>query len=200
MINRMIVGISGASGALLGIELLKTMQNFPNWETHLVISKGAERTILEETNYKIFEVFELATKVYPIEDIGASIASGTFKTDGMVIIPCSMKTLGGIASGYSDNLLLRAADVTIKERRNLVLVTRESPFSRIHLKNMLYLAELGSIILPPVLNFYNHPENMEDFIKHVLGKVLDVFDIELNNFKRWGENEQEKKIYSKHYK
>lgn len=185
--KRLVVAMSGASGAQLGIELLKTMQDFPHWETHLVVSKGAERTIEQETKFTSDEVKELATKVYPVEDIGASIASGTFKTEGMVIIPCSMKTLAGVATGYSDNLVLRAADVTIKERRNLVLVARESPLSPIHLKNMLYLAELGATILPPMLTYYNHPVGVEDLTRHIIGKALNIFDIDIKGFKRWGE-------------
>lgn len=187
--KRLVVAMSGASGAQLGIELLKTMQDFPHWETHLVVSKGAERTIEQETKFTIEEVKELATKVYPVEDIGASIASGTFKTEGMVIIPCSMKTLAGVATGYSDNLVLRAADVTIKERRNLVLVARESPLSPIHLKNMLYLAELGATILPPMLTYYNHPVGVEDLTRHIIGKALNIFDIDIKGFKRWGETD-----------
>ncbi|WP_025773807.1 UbiX family flavin prenyltransferase [Neomoorella thermoacetica] len=183
--NRLVVAISGASGAQLGIELLKSMRNYPQWETHLVISKGGVRTIEQETNLTVKEVEALATKVYPIEDIGASIASGTFKTEGMVVIPCSMKTIAGIASGFSENLVLRAADVTLKERRPLVLVTRETPLSPIHLKNMYYLSQLGAIILPPVLSFYNHPNTIEDLVKHIVGKVLDVFHLELEGFKRY---------------
>lgn len=185
--KRLVVGMSGASGAVLGVEVMKALKENPEWETHLVISKGAEETILQETNYKLIEVMNLADKVYSINDIGASIASGTFKTEGMIIVPCSMKTAAGIASGYSDNLLLRAADVTIKERRKLVLVTRECPLSTIHLRNMLALSELGAIIMPPVVTYYNKPVSLEDMNRHIVGKILDRFDIELSGFNRWGE-------------
>jgi polyprenyl P-hydroxybenzoate/phenylacrylic acid decarboxylase-like protein len=184
--KRMVVGISGASGAVLGIELLKTMrQQFPAWETHLVISAGARRTIQLETNYSFEEVQSLATKFHPIEDVGASIASGTFKTEGMVVVPCSMKTVAGVASGFSTNLLLRAADVVIKERRKLVLVARESPLSAIHLHNMNVVASAGAIVLPPVLTFYNHPKTIEDMTRHIVGKILDVFQLEIVGFERW---------------
>lgn len=184
--RRLIVGISGASGAIISIDLLKTMRlQFPEWETHLVISGSAQRTIEYETDYSLREVVSLATRCYPLEDVGANIASGTFKTAGMVIVPCSMKTVAGIASGFSTNLLLRAADVTIKERRRLVLVARESPLSTIHLRNMNTVASAGAIVLPPALTFYNHPKTIEDMTHHIVGKILDVFDLEVNGFQRW---------------
>lgn len=186
--KRLVVAMSGASGAQLGIEILKSMQMISEWETHLVISEGACRTIEMETQYQVKDVEALATKVYSVKDIGASIASGTFRTEGMVIIPCSMKTVAGITSGYSDNLVLRAADVTIKERRKLVLVARESPLNPIHLQNMLSLSHLGAVILPPMLTFYNHPSSIEDCTRHIIGKVLSIFDIEMCGFKRWGES------------
>ena len=185
--KRLVVGISGASGAILGIELLKILKENPEWETHLVISRGAEATILQETTYKVEEVGALADKVYSIKDIEASIASGTFKTEGMIILPCSMKTLAGVASGYSDNLLLRAADVTIKEKRKLILAARETPLSTIHLRNMLILSELGAYIIPPMVTYYNKPDNIEDMNHHIVAKILDKFDIEVDGFKRWGE-------------
>ncbi len=185
--KRLVVGMSGASGAILGIELLKILKENPEWETHLVISRGAEETILQETTYKVKEVGALADKVYSIKDIGASIASGTFKTEGMIILPCSMKTLAGVASGYSDNLLLRAADVTIKEKRKLILAARETPLSTIHLRNMLTLSELGAYIIPPMVTYYNKPESIEDMNHHIIDKILDKFDIEVDGFKRWGE-------------
>lgn len=185
--KRLVIGMSGASGALLGIQMLEILKENPNWESHLVISKGAEETIKQETEYKIEDVIKLADNSYSIKDIGASIASGTFKTEGMVIVPCSMKTVAGVACGYSDNLLLRAADVTIKERRNLVLVARESPLSTIHLRNMLTLSELGAIIIPPMITYYNKPNNLNDLNIHIIGKVLDRFGIEVDGFNRWGE-------------
>lgn len=185
--KRLVVGMSGASGVILGIELLKVLKENPEWETHLVISRGAEETIIQETEHKPAEVAGLAHKAYRIGDIGESIASGTFKTEGMVIIPCSMKTIAGIACGYSDNLLLRAADVTIKENRKLVLIARECPLSAIHLRNMLSLAESGATIMPPMLTYYTKPHSIEDLNRHIVGKILDKFGVELNGFKRWGE-------------
>ena len=185
--KRMVVGISGASGAILGIELLRAMRLFPDWETHLVVSGGARRTIALETQWTPDEVTALATRFHPIGDIGALIASGSFKTSGMVVAPCSMKTVAGVATGYSDNLLLRAADVTLKERRRLVLVARESPLSLAHLRNLQTVTEMGAVVLPPVLTFYNHPTSIKDMTRHVVGKILDVFDLELPDFKRWGD-------------
>ncbi|MDF2635083.1 MAG: aromatic acid decarboxylase [Pelosinus sp.] len=185
--KRLVVGMSGASGAILGIELLQILREHPDYETHLIISKGAEETILQETDYKVAEVIDLADKVYDINNIGAGIASGTFKTEGMIIVPCSMKTVAGIASGYSDNLLLRAADVTIKERRGLALATRECPLSAIHLRNMLSLAELGAFIMPPMITYYNKPISIKDMNRHIIGKILEKFGIEVNGFIRWCE-------------
>ena len=183
--KRLVVGISGASGAEIGIQLLQAMQHLPDWETHLVISEGARRTIALETAYTLDQVQALASHCHPLRDVGASIASGTFKTEGMVVVPCSMKTVAGIAHGYSQNLLLRAADVVIKERRKLVLVARESPLSAIHLNNMLLLAHAGVVILPPVLTYYHRPATIQDMTAHIVGKILDVFGIEFAEFKRW---------------
>lgn len=185
--KRLIVGMSGASGASLGIELLETLQENPDYETHLVISKGAEETILYETDYTVADVMALADKSHDINNIGASIASGTFRTEGMIIVPCSMKTVAGIACGYSDNLLLRAADVVIKEQRRLVLATRESPLSVIHLRNMLTLAELGAFIIPPMVTYYNKPTSIKEMNRHIIGKILDKFGIEISGFNRWCE-------------
>jgi len=180
--------MSGASGAILGIEFLKALKEFPDYESHLIVSKGAEETIKMETNIKVNEVMELADEVYDIKDIGGKIASGTFRTEGMVIIPCSMKTVAGVAIGYSDNLLLRAADVTLKERRTLVIVPRESPLSSIHLRNMLTLSEAGAILIPPMITYYNGASNVKEMNTHIIGKVLEKFNIELDEFKRWGED------------
>ncbi|WP_434131174.1 UbiX family flavin prenyltransferase [Sporomusa sphaeroides] len=185
--RRLVVGMSGASGAILGIELLQLLKGKPDYETHLVISKGAEATILQETDYKIADVMQLADKVYDINNIGASIASGTYRTEGMIIVPCSMKTVAGIACGYADNLLLRAADVTIKEQRRLILATRECPLSAIHLRNMLTLAEMGALIMPPMLTYYNNPVELKDMNRHIIGKILEKFGIEVNGFQRWCE-------------
>lgn len=183
--KRLVVGVSGASGASLAVMLLKEMQQFSQWETHLVISAGAKRTIEIELNETIGQVEALATVVHDLQDIGASIASGTFKTAGMVVIPCSMKTVAGVAHGYSDNLILRAADVTIKEHRPLVLVVRETPLHSIHLKNMSILASVGITLMPPMMTFYNNPQSIDDMQIHIVGKVLNEFGIELTGFKRW---------------
>jgi flavin prenyltransferase len=185
--KRLVVGMSGASGAILGIKLLEMMKQFTDWETHLVISKGAGMTITGETKYTLEQVEALADRVYRIEDINESIASGSFRTEGMVIVPCSMKTVAGVACGYSDNLLLRAADVTLKERRKLVLVTRESPLSTIHLRNMLLLAEAGAYIMPPVPAYYSKAQSLEEMNTQIIGKLLDKFGLEAEGFRRWGE-------------
>lgn len=186
-VKRLVVGVSGASGAILAVSLLEQMAYYADWETHLIISNGSRRTIELELDKTLPEVTALATEVHVFKDIGASIASGTFKTQGMVVIPCSMKTLAGIAHGYSDNLLLRAADVTLKERRPLVLVARETPFSRVHLQNMTTLASYGVTLMPPMMTFYNHPRTIQDMQDHIVGKVLNEFKLEARNFHRWGE-------------
>lgn len=184
--KKIVVGISGASGVPLAIHLLKQLKALPDVETHLVLTEGAKMTILQESKYRIAEVENLADIIYDNKNIGASIASGTFEVDGMIVIPCSMKTLAGITYGYSDNLLLRACDVQIKEQRTLVLVTRETPLSMIHMKNMLELSKISSIhIMPPMLTYYNHPETIEDMEIHIIGKILKKFQISIPNFKPW---------------
>ncbi len=183
--KRLVVGISGASGASLALNLLQTMQTIPDWEVDLVVSGGAERTLEHELGLGLADLDSFADHVHPIDDIGASIASGTYKTQGMVVIPCAMKTLAGVAHGYSDNLLLRAADVTMKERRTLVLVTRETPLSLIHLQNMTTMASFGAVVLPPMLTYYNHPETLKDMNDHIVGKVLNEFGVEHRRFRRW---------------
>lgn len=185
MKKKIVVGISGASGAPIAVELLRALKKLDEIETHLVYTNGAEKTILHETELSIKELEDLADIVYDNSNIGASLASGSFKTDSMVIVPCSMKTLAGISSGYSDNLLLRAADVILKERRKLILVTRECPLSPIHLRNMSELSNMGAIIMPPVLSFYNHPKSIEDAANHIVGKIMDSIGIEYDKFKRW---------------
>ncbi|MEG2174984.1 MAG: UbiX family flavin prenyltransferase [Oscillospiraceae bacterium] len=183
--NRLIIGMSGASGAILGIRLLEALSSQSDWESHLVISNATWKTIQQETGHTPEEVMRLADRTYPTEEVGASIASGTFEAAGMVVIPCSMKTLAGIHSGYSDNLLLRAADVTLKERRKLVLVARETPLSTIHLRNMYELSRMGAIIMPPAMAFYNRPETIDDLVDHMVGKVMACFGIEYDKFHRW---------------
>jgi 4-hydroxy-3-polyprenylbenzoate decarboxylase len=180
----LVVGISGSSGALLGIKLLEFLWTI-NYEPYLIITSTAEKIIEHETEFEIEDVKKLATKVYDNSDLFAPTASGSFKTEGMVIIPCSMKTLAGIASGYSDNLLLRSADVCLKERRKLVLVTRETPLSIVHIKNMAKVTKAGAVVLPPVLSFYSKPKNIDDMVNYLLGKVLDVMGIENKLYERW---------------
>ena len=184
-VNRLVVGISGASGARLGISFLRALRELSDWESHLVITSGGERTIELEAGATAEDVAELADKFHSNDDLGASIASGTYRTAGMAVIPCSMKTVSGIACGYADNLLLRAADVTIKEGRTLILVVRESPFSAIHLENMLKLARLGVVIMPAVFSCYNKPQSVEDIMEQIVGKILDRFGIETKYLRRW---------------
>ncbi len=172
--KRIVIGISGASGAILGISLLQMLREASCCETHLVITKGAEATIQAETDYRLAEVMAMADVVYDVNHIGACIASGAFPTEGMIIIPCSMKTLAGIACGYSDNLLLRAADVTIKEKRHLIIAPRECPLSAIHLRNLLTLAELGVWIVPPMLTYYTKPETLTDMNLHIINKIMKI--------------------------
>jgi 4-hydroxy-3-polyprenylbenzoate decarboxylase len=179
--------MAGASGAIYGIRLLEVLRARREVETHLVITKPAERTIAEETSYRVAEVREMASVVHPLSDIGASIASGSFRTVGMVVIPCSIHTVSSVAYCQSDNLLTRAADVVLKERRKLVLVVRETPLHPGHLKAMLAAAEAGAVILPPVPAFYSQPKTVEDIVDHTVGRVLDQFGIEHDLVRRWGE-------------
>jgi 4-hydroxy-3-polyprenylbenzoate decarboxylase len=182
--TRLIVGITGATGTIFGVRLLQMLHG-SGVETHMVMSKWGARTLIHETQHAVEEVEGLATKVYPLGDQGAAISSGSFVTLGMVIVPCSMRTLAAIAAGTGDNLIHRAADVILKERRKLVLVVRESPLHDIHLENMLKLSRMGVVILPPVPAFYNHPQNLDDLINHVTMRVLDQFDIHLDVMNRW---------------
>ena len=182
--TRLIVGITGATGTIFGVRLLQMLHG-SGVETHMVMSKWAARTLVHETDYAIEQVQDLATHNYPLGDQGAAISSGSFVTLGMVIVPCSMRTLAAIANGMADNLIHRAADVILKERRKLVLVVRESPLHDIHLENMLKLSRMGVVILPPVPAFYNHPQNLDDMINHVTMRVLDQFDIHLDVMNRW---------------
>ena len=182
---RLIVGISGASGAVLGVELLKALHPVPGCETHLVISKNALRVLATETEYSPEQVYALANASYGEDELTAAIASGSFQTDGMVIIPCSMKTLAAITSGYSSNLLQRAADVCLKEGRKLVLVPREAPLSRIHLRNLTAAADLGCVIIPPVLTFYHHPQTIHDLIDYLIGKIFLQFNLDYPGFRGW---------------
>lgn len=184
--KRIIVGISGASGMPLALELLRQLQGRREQiETHLLYTDGAVQTLRKETGQKPEQLEKMADYVHDNHNIGAAPASGSFRTDGMIVVPCSMKTVAGIVSGYSDNLLLRAADVTLKECRRLVLVTRECPLSSIHLRNMYELSRMGAVILPPVLSFYNHPDSLDCCVKHITGKILDLFGLEGEDYHRW---------------
>ena len=182
--TRLIVGITGATGTIFGVRLLQMLHG-SGVETHMVMSKWGARTLIHETRHTVEEVQALATHNYSLGDQGAAISSGSFVTLGMVIVPCSMRSLAAIANGLADNLIHRAADVILKERRKLVLVVRESPLHDIHLENMLKLSRMGVVILPPVPAFYNHPQNLDDMINHVTMRILDQFDIHLDVMNRW---------------
>jgi len=183
--RRLIIGISGATGAIYGIRLLQVLQTAPDIETHLVMSKAAERTITYETDLTIPQVRAMADASYNIADIGATISSGSFQVEGMIIAPCSMKTLSATAHSLSIDLLGRAADVTLKERRPLALVVREAPLHLGHLRLMVQAAEMGAIIVPPVPAFYNFPKTLDDIINHTVGRILDLVHIDVDIVKRW---------------
>lgn len=182
--KRLIIGISGASGAIYGIRLLELLRQ-TDIETHLILTKSAQVTIALETDRKVREVMEMADVVHASADISASISSGSFRTLGMIVAPCSMRSLAEIATGVTSSLLTRAADVTLKERRPLVLLVREAPFNLVHLRNMVSAAEAGAIIYPPAPAFYARPESLEQMIDHTIGRVLDLFDIDLGVVRRW---------------
>lgn len=182
---RLVVGLSGSSAPQLGITLLRALRALRTVETHLVMSPGARTTIKLEAEMDVSEVEALADVVHESSDLGASISSGSFRTMGMAVVPCSMRTLAAIATGNTTDLLSRAADVCLKERRRLVLVTRETPLSHIHLRNMQEVTLAGGPILPPVPAFYHKPKSIEDLLKHTAGKVLDQFEVEHDLFARW---------------
>lgn len=183
---RIIVGITGASGVIYGIRMLQVLAELEDVETHLVLSVPARETIALETDYTYQQVTALADYLHSNKNIAASIASGSFKTDGMIIIPCSIKTLSGIANSYNDNLLLRAADVTLKEHRRLVVVVRETPLHIGHLRMMTQAAEIGAIIMPPVPAFYHKPETLDDIINQTVGRALDMLELDHPDlFRRW---------------
>ncbi len=182
--RRIIVGMTGATGAILGVRLLEALKDC-DVESHLVISNWGRWTIEHETPYTIKQVCALASVYHNSANMAAEISSGSFITEGMVVIPCSMRTLGGIATGYGEHLIHRAADVILKERRRLVLVVRESPLSELHLENMLKLARVGVSIIPPMPAFYNHPKTVDDIVDHIVARVLDQFGISARFAKRW---------------
>jgi 4-hydroxy-3-polyprenylbenzoate decarboxylase len=183
--KRIVVGMTGATGAVLGVELLRRLQQCPDVETHLVLSRWARATIQLETDLSVGDVEALADARYSPDDQAAPISSGSYRVEGMVIVPCSMKTLAGIRTGYAEGLIARAADVTLKEHRRLVLVPRETPLSQLHLDNMLALARMGARIVPPMMAFYNHPASVGDLVDHMVTRILDQFDIDSPGAQRW---------------
>ena len=185
--SRLIIGITGASGVIYGIRLLEVLKPTPI-ETHLIVSKAAQQTRAYETTLSVDELYALADFHYAINDVGASLSSGSCQTLGMIIAPCSMKTLADIASGHSSNLITRAADVVLKERRKLVLMVRETPLHLGHIRNMAATTEMGAIIAPPVPAFYNQPTTIDDLVNHSVGRVLDLFDLDVGLVRRWGSN------------
>jgi 4-hydroxy-3-polyprenylbenzoate decarboxylase len=183
--KRIIVAMTGATGAAIGVELLHQLRESREVETHLVLSRWSLTTLHLETGLSANDVTRLADVVYGWNDQAAAISSGSFLTDGMVVAPCSMKTLAGIRTGYADGLIARAADVTLKEHRRLVLVPRETPLNEIHLENMLALARIGVRVVPPMPAFYNHPATVDDIVSHIVGRILDQFEIKSIKAKRW---------------
>lgn len=185
--QRIIVGISGASGVIYGVRLLQALKALPV-ETHLVMTRTAEVTLAYETDLKVKAVQALADHVHPIGDMAAPLSSGSFRTLGMVIAPCSMRSLGELASGVTSSLLTRAADVVLKERRNLVLLVRETPLHNVHLRNMLTLSEMGAIVAPAMPAFYSRPKTLDEVIDHTVARTLDLFGLSGGKIKRWGED------------
>lgn len=182
---KIVVGMNGTTGVVYGIRLLQALSDMEGIETHLIISRACERTIELETDCSIEDIRSYASYTHPIEDIAACLASGSFQHDGMIVAPCSMKTLSAVANAYSDNLLTRAADVTLKERRRLLLLVRETPLHLGHLKNMVRVTEMGGIVMPPVPAFYHQPRTIQDIVDHTVGKILDIFRIEHTLYRRW---------------
>jgi 4-hydroxy-3-polyprenylbenzoate decarboxylase len=182
--RRLVVGISGASGVIYGIRLLQVLRDV-GIETHLVMTRSAEITLAHESSYKVAEVRELASRAYSPTDIGAAISSGSFRTAGMIVAPCSIRSMSEIATGVTSGLLSRAADVVLKERRRLVLMVRETPLHSGHLRTMAQLSDMGAIIAPPVPAFYAQPQTLDDMIDHTIGRMLDFFDIETGLVRRW---------------
>ncbi|OPY59471.1 MAG: 3-octaprenyl-4-hydroxybenzoate carboxy-lyase partner protein [Syntrophorhabdaceae bacterium PtaU1.Bin034] len=182
--KKIIVGITGATGVIYGIRMLEVLRN-SEVQTHVVLSEAAKQNILIETDYSVDDVEKLAYKLYDAKDIAAAISSGSFQTDGMAIVPCTIKSLSGLANSYNENLITRAADVVLKERRRLVIVVRETPLHVGHLQLVTRVAEMGAIILPPVPAFYHNPKKIEDIIDHIVGKILDLLNVDHNLFQRW---------------
>jgi len=185
MKKRLIVGITGATGAVYGVEVLKTLKNLPDWESHVVLSDAGALNLWHELKMKRKDVEQLADVAYHPKDIAATIASGSYLTEGMVIAPCSMKTLAAVAHAHADDLVSRAADVVLKERRRLVLLPRETPLNLAHLRNMATVTEMGGIIFPPVPAFYALPKSIDDLVAHTVARVLDLFGIHCAKLARW---------------
>lgn len=183
--RRLIVGITGATGSIYGIRILERLREYGGWETHLIVSDAGMLNAWQEHRIARKELQHLADVVHNVRDVGASIASGSFITAGMVIAPCSMKTLAAVAHAFADNLITRAADVVLKERRRLVLITREAPLNLAHLKNMAAVTEMGGVIFPPVPAFYSRAKTIEDLVNHTVGRVLDLFHVEHESISRW---------------
>ena len=182
---KIIVGISGATGVQMGYRLLQVLQDIKDVETHLIVTSGAEVTFAKETDISLDQVRAIADYVHDYHNLAACISSGSFRTDGMVVLPCSMKSLSAIANGYDEDLLVRAADVCLKEKRKVVLVPREMPLNRAHLRNMLFAFESGCTIIPPMLTFYSNYPKSEDQVDHIIGKILMQFNLDYKNFKPW---------------
>lgn len=187
--RRIIVGISGASGAIYGIRILEVLQGADDIEVHLIMSSSAGQTVADETDWKLADVKALADVVHNNKDIGASLSSGSFRTAGMIVAPCSVKTLSGIVNSYDDNLLTRAADVCLKEKRRVVLLVRETPLHLGHLELMARAASYGAVVMPPVPAYYHRPKTLDDVINQTVGKALDLFDVPHRLFRRWKETE-----------
>jgi flavin prenyltransferase len=183
--KRLIVAMTGATGAIYGIRILERLRALGGWETHLIVSDAGLLNAWEDHRLKRRDIEKLADVVHPVRDVGATIASGSFLTEGMVIAPCSMKTLAAVAHGFADNLITRAADVVLKERRRLVLLTREAPLNLAHLRNMVQVTEMGGVIFPPVPAFYSHAKTIDGMVNHTVGRVLDIFSIQHETIARW---------------
>ena len=187
--RRIVVGISGASGAIYGIRMLEVLNKAEDIEVHLILSPSAGQTIVDETDWTVSDVKALADVVYNNRDIGASLSSGSYRHDGMLVAPCSVKTLSGIVNSYDDNLLTRAADVALKEKRRVVLLVRETPLHLGHIELMARAASYGAVVMPPVPAFYHRPQSLDDVINQTVGKALDLFDISHKLFRRWKESD-----------
>lgn len=183
--QRLIVAMTGATGSIYGVRILETLRRLGSWETHLIVSDAGVLNAWQEYGLNRRDLHKLADVTHNVRDVGAAIASGSFITAGMVVAPCSMKTLAAVAHGFSDNLISRAADVILKERRRLVLITREAPLNLAHLRNMAAVTEMGGVIFPPVPAFYSHAKSIDDLVNHTVGRVLDLFGVEHENITRW---------------